>query len=644
MSSSTQPWAVGSLVKSGDAILRVVAIKPQHNQVLLEGSLGESHVYRTEDFNNCVARGELCPLLTHSEAQAQLPDRHLTRTEKNVLDVRIGIVNEVKQLVTSGLSWGEIHGQLTAKMGALAPCLRTLQRWHERVKKSVHVEALAPNFSQRGRRSSIPDDVLVLIYQQLEQWYLSTDRFKIYQITQAINDEIRKKNEADGGSFNGVSRRAVGRFISKLALGDFDRGRLDPRTLRHVLRGAFHHLHVERPYERIELDATPLDVLIVNTAGKIVGSPTLYVAIDCATRAVLGLYLTIQAESQTALLRALESMFLPKDEAFMAKYGLERSLPAPCMFSSLVVDNASAHHGGAMRMAVQYLGGAVEFSKAKTPQQRPFVERIHMTFKTGLIDMLAGAKDSQEKLEDKALERAMREACYTLEQLEGLLFRWAANVYMDRQIDRLNFRFDERCTPRRAMQLLCEKYPVMPPPTPDAFRKACMNFNSKAVKLTREGVAHSTFTFQSDELYDLFMASPRGSKVEVRSHPLDISRVEVVDPRDHKSVIVAYNKLTALPPISFEEAKLIRQRFYMSDYELSTEDYVKSQVTLMKEIDQKNKAKKVSSRKQGARADNRRADSIAVRQQQSAPMTAPVFAETCPLPVTVTTRKKGCRS
>ncbi|MNI99191.1 hypothetical protein D3C73_1582070 [compost metagenome] len=83
--------------------------------------------------------------------------------------------------------------------------------------------------------------------------------------------------------------------------------------------------------------------------------------------------------------------------------------------------------------------------------------------------MLCGATKSQEPLEDEALGRAMREACYTLEELEGLIIRWVAEVYMDRPIESLNQRFGHPCSPRRAMQLLTEKYPLLPPPTPQAF-------------------------------------------------------------------------------------------------------------------------------------------------------------------------------
>jgi putative transposase len=510
----------------------------------------------------------------------------------------------------------------------------------------VGVEALAPYFSNRGRLPGCLNiDISNVIVDELEKWYISTDRFKTGQITQAINVRLRAKCEELGIQFTGVSRRTITRYIASFAVSDLARGRLDPRTLRQALKGAFSYLSVERPYQRVELDATPLDIFAVDSLRKIIGRPTLYFVVDCATRCVIGIHLTIQPESQIGLLRTLTSMFEPKDKAYMERYNLERSLPAPSMFNCLVVDNSAAHHGDAMRRAVVYLGALVEFTQARTPQQKPFVERKFGTLKTGLIEMLRGATKSQEPLEDEALGRAMREACYTLEELEGLIIRWVAEVYMDRPIESLTQRFGHPCSPRRAMQLLTEKYPLLPPPTPQAFERACLNFSSKPVRLTEDGVRFGGFQFNSDALYELFMASSVKSWVEVRSHPLDVSKVYVVDPRDQKRLVMADNKFTGLPVMSFETAKAIRKSHYKSDAELSAEDYVQSHVKLMEEVYQSNQSKKLSIKRGAVRTLEKQDASHTISRSTHAEAVMPESVEGQALPelAPVATRKKGAR-
>jgi putative transposase len=637
---------VDSLVRSGDSLMRVTAVKPQHTQVILEGASGETLIYQFDDFNNKVARGELCPIFEESTANAQLPVRSLTQHERQVLDSRLNMVNEVKKLQAQGCSWKEINDHLLTIFGSNTPSVRTIQRWLERANLSVGVEALAPYFSNRGRLPTCLNiDLSNLIIDELEKWYISTDRFKAGQITLAINVRLRAKCEELGVKFTGVSRRTITRYIANFAVSDLARGRLDPRTLRHALRGAFSYLSVERPYQRVELDATPLDIFAVDSLRKVIGRPTLYLVVDCATRCVIGIHLTIQPESQIGLLRTLISMFEPKDKAYMERYNLERSLPAPSMFNFMVVDNSAAHHGDAMRRAVVYLGALVEFTEARVPQQKPFVERKFGTLKTGLIEMLRGATKSQEPLEDEALGRAMREACYTLEELEGLIIRWVAEVYMDKPIESLTQRFGHPCSPRRAMKLLAEKYPLLPPPTPQAFEKACLNFSSDSVRLTQDGVKFGGFQFNSDVLYELFMASPVKSRVEVRSHPLDVSKVYVVDPRDQKSLVVADNKLTGLPAMSFETAKSIRQSHYKSDAELSAEDYAQSYVKLMDDVYQSNKSKKLSIKRSAVRTLDKQQASHKISQNThtEAVMPEPVEGRALPELAPVATRKKGAR-
>ncbi|WP_342244720.1 hypothetical protein [Pseudomonas sp. OTU5201] len=645
MSNHIQAFKVDSLFRAGNTLLRITAIKPQHNQIILEGKLGDSHVYPIDDFHNQVARGELIPLFTDSEAVTQVSGRlrTLTRTEKQALDARLPILSEVNQLRAQGVAWGEIEQKVRQTTGRASPSMRTLQRWNKSMQPGPFPELAAPRFSRRGRRSyDLSDQQREVLFEELQRWYLSTDRFSTRRITDAVNTRLREVSEARQLSCRGVSRRTVARLIRKFALADYEQGRLDSRTMRQAMRAAIEYLEVERPYERVELDATPLKVLVVDDKGEPLGSPTLYLMIDCASAAAVGFGLSIQPENQIELLQVLQSAFAPKDQVFMQKYGLERTLPAPSMFCSLVVDNAAAHHADAMMLAARYLGATAEYAQAETPQQKPFVERYFQTLETGLIAMLAGAKVSQEPLEPDPLGRAMREACYTLPELERAIVQWLADVYMDTPNPRLTRRFGEPCSPRRAMQLLCEKYPRIPPPTPEAFEKACMQFQIKRVNLTNQGVHYSTFVFNSPALQELFRALPPHSKVELRSFPLDVSRVYVVDPRDGKSTVLADNKLRGLPPMSFADAKLIRQRFYKSDYDLSAENYMQSYVRIMREVDQKNRSRKVATRRQGARAADKQQRAQQLQRQNAAPLDEPLadVEVTMPVVVQVVTRKK----
>ena len=158
------------------------------------------------------------------------------------------------------------------------------------------------------------------------------------------------------------------------------------------------------------------------------------------------------------------------------------------------------------------------------------------------------------------------------------------------------------------MEILSKRYPLLPPPTPDSFRDACTNYAVKHVALTTKGIRYQCFEFNSEELQALLKRSPRDCKVEVRSHPLDVSRVSVVCLQDQKVMVTAYNKQKGLPPMSFEDARLIRRQLYKSDGAVSAEDYAQGYAKLINDINQANGDKKVASNRRRARTQDKQVE------------------------------------
>ncbi len=597
-------------MKGGEnALYQVKEMRLQFEQIVLEGESGELLFFNNHDFYNRVARGEFWPLYASvPELAAVVPVRVLTIRERAELDHRLEVLSCVNRCKQQGHCWVDIFVELQKTCPDRLPSMRTVQRWYRESLACSDQTDLAPRFAGRGNRSQLVPDIRSILLDVVEEMYCASDRFNLTNITVLVNVKNRELCRNQGIPFNGISRRSVGRFLRVYATFDRFRERMDPRTLRKALTPALQYLDVEVPYERVEFDATPLNVLVVDAQGNIIGKPTLYLMIDCATRCIVAFHLSIQAESQHTFLKLLEMAFHPRDGSFLERYGVEKTL-APCaMWQVMAGDNSASHHGEAMYRALRYLGCTVEFTQAGKPEQHPFAERIHGSLKTGLVQMLAGSHISQEKLEKEALDRAMCEARYSLSELETWVARWFCEVYMDRPLDRLTTKFKEPCSPRRAMEILSKQFPMLPPPTPEDFRAACMNYSVKHVSLTTKGIRYQAFEYNSDELQKLLMRSPRGCKVEVRSHPLDVSRVSVVSLEDQKLMVTAYNKAKGLPAMSFEEAKLIRKKFYQSDASISAEEYAQGYSKLMTDIHQANSAPRVSAGRKLARAKDKQVE------------------------------------
>lgn len=612
----------GDLVEDNGQLFNVQDIRLQTDQIVLEGQAGNLVFYGVTDFNNRIAKGLTKPILSRRAANEEGPHRELSLTEDAALTARLDVLAKVKSLREKGVAWQDIGPML----GTQVPNIRTIQRWYSRYDRVANKQQVAPLYSARGNRGSKLSEVSEQALQEtLLEFFKGTDRFSILSITQLVNTRAKEICVQLKLPFTGVSRRSVTRAIYKIGNLESVKGRLGTRAANQVLHAALELLLIEAPYERVEYDSTVLNVHLVNEKGETIGKPTLYLLIDCATGAIIAFYLTIQAESEETFLRLIEMAFMPRDEHFLQRYGVKYALPAPALWHKMCGDNSAAHHGQGMYHALWFLGVANEFSQAGKPQSHPFVERTHGTTKTGLIKKLCGANLSEEILEKNPEARGLLEASLTLSQLENLVARWICDIYMNTPLDRLTYRFGYRCSPRQAMDALTKIYPLVPPPTPEEFREACLQYRSKKVALTNKGVVFDTFQYNSQELYDLYLAAPRTTKVEIRWHPLDVSSISVVSPLDQKIMITVPNKQRNLPPMSFGEAKLIRRKLYKSDAELTEEVYHQAAVELYRDIHALNQAATVANRKRGARAADKQLQTKALQaiKSTSAPDAAP---------------------
>lgn len=604
----------GDLVSDNGQLCNVHGIRLQTDQIVLEGAAGNLVFYGVSEFNNRIAQGLTKPVFSRRAANEDGPPRDLSLTEQAALKARLDVLAKVKPLRERGMPWQEIGSIL----GKQASSMRTIQRWYSKYTSVVNQQLVAPRYSARGNRGSKLSEVTEQALQEiLLEFFKESDRFSITAITELVNTRAKDICAELTLPFTGVSRRSVSRAIYKIGNFESVKGRLDSRTARQILHASLELLRIEAPYERVEYDSTVLNVHIVNEHGVVIGKPTLYLLIDCATGAIIAFYLTIQAESEETFLRLLEMAFMPRDERFLQRFGVKQALPAPALWHKMCGDNSAAHHGQGMYHALWYLGVANEFSQAGKPQSHPYVERTHGSTKTGLIKKLCGANLSEEILEKDPEGRALREAGLTLSQLENLVARWICDVYMNKPLERLTYRFGYRCSPRQAMNELTKIFPLVPPPTPEEFREACLQYRSKKVVLTSQGVVFETFQYNSQDLYELYLALPRKSKVEIRWHPLDVSSISVVLPLDQKVMITVPNKQRNLPPMSFGEAKQIRRQLYKSDAELTEEAYHQAAVELYQDIHALNKAAKVANRKRGARAADKQQQTKALQATKS---------------------------
>ncbi|TDV58892.1 Mu transposase C-terminal domain-containing protein [Pseudomonas sp. LP_7_YM] len=615
--------AVDSVFLERDQVRRVVSIRPEISQIVLQGALGEEFVLSTDEFQQRVAQGQYrASYGPIAYAMQPMPVRNLTQTERSALDQRLELLEYVEEIHHS-CSWKATIERLKERCverNLPLPSTRTIQRWRKSSALAGSTDQLAPRFSARGNKRQLGTlddlDFDETVTDEILRRYFSTDKFNVSQITKMVNQQCRDRAAQRNTVFRGISRRSVCRRISAMAQTLIGCGRVSKATLDQEMRAAIRKFLVERPYERVEVDATPLDIFCCDERGEPIGKASCYAGVDAATGSVVMVRVGIEKPSQDFVLSALEFCFSPKGEAFSERYQLNHPWLAPAAIETMVLDNAQEHHGALVLNALRYLHTTIDYPMAGKPQAKPFIERFFGTLKLGLINTLQGSTKSQSKFERDPVGRAMKERLYTVPELEALVIRWIANVYMRTPLQRLEHRFEPGCSPARAMELLKRRHVVLPPPGPEEFRNACLYYHAREMTLSREGVCLDTMTYNSSELAKLYARRGEKTKVKVRLNPLDCRVVYVVDPTNAGVLIEAVNRSTAMPLISFQEARKIRSKNSKSDAQLSGEGYQIAHVEMLRESADRAVGGSMKDRNQDARIQERERLRLETQRQE----------------------------
>ncbi|CAM5191522.1 hypothetical protein CDEF62S_02944 [Castellaniella defragrans] len=89
------------------------------------------------------------------------------------------------------------------------------------------------------------------------------------------------------------SRATVYRRMEELRQDVVDGARLGADVARIKYRTALGGLRVRNVLDRLEVDHTPMDVILIDTQGRTIGRPWLTLAIDRASRMIMGFYISL---------------------------------------------------------------------------------------------------------------------------------------------------------------------------------------------------------------------------------------------------------------------------------------------------------------------------------------------------------------
>ncbi|OAN93062.1 transposase [Sulfitobacter geojensis] len=292
-----------------------------------------------------------------------------------------------------------------------------------------------------------------------------------------------------------------------------------------------------QPLEIVQIDHTPADIILVDSFERQpIGRPWVTLAIDIATRMVIGYYASLEAPSRLSVALCLTQAVAPKAELLVE---LASSIPWPAQGKphSIHVDNGSDFRSRAFRSACAEWGIDLVYRPRGSPHFGGHVERLIGTM-MGAVHLLPGT--TQSSIAAKGDYDAEGMATMTLSEFD----RWFAL-----EICRYNNRIHSSlgCTPVAKWEELSEKMMGDIPFEMEAFRVSFLP--SELRKVRRDGIHLFEIRYWSGALAGHI---GRGDgKVVVRYDPRDISMIWV-ELDDGRYVEARYRNLE-IPPVPLWE-------------------------------------------------------------------------------------------
>lgn len=224
------------------------------------------------------------------------------------------------------------------------------------------------------------------------------------------------------------SQATVYRWLKSLYYQVVQNARQGKAATDRELRSVTGSVNTKRILERVELDHTPLDIVVIcELTRMILGRPWLTLAIDRKSRMIMGFYISFHAPSATSVLYCLRMMIMPKEHVSARFPDIRSPWPARGIPESIVVDNGMELHSNAVEAICLEIGTTLHYCGVAFPEMKGCIERTIGTLNRNLIHTLPGTTFSN--VNEKGDYDAESHAAIDLEVLTHLITKWIVDEY-----------------------------------------------------------------------------------------------------------------------------------------------------------------------------------------------------------------------
>jgi len=312
------------------------------------------------------------------------------------------------------------------------PRASTVYAWWVRYRATKCITKLVDQRFRAGRKS---DPVMRGFFEDaIYGVFLTEQKDKGYAVFDAMTEKVRNTNLGlpPEKRLRMVSRATVYRWLSDLHQYLVAKARLGKEAAEKEFRAALKKLKVNRILERIEIDHTPIDLIVIDRVTKLpLGRPWLTLAIDRYSRMIMGFYISFHAPSSMSILQCLKMAMLPKD-VLLAKYpDIKEIWPARGIPEMIACDNGMDLHSDAFDKICLEMGIEILYCPAGIPEMKGAIERMFRTLNDGLIHRLPGTVFSN--VDERGDYPSEEVAAIDLDTLTHLVIKWITEIYHRRK-------------------------------------------------------------------------------------------------------------------------------------------------------------------------------------------------------------------
>lgn len=305
------------------------------------------------------------------------------------------------------------------------PSLMTLRGWYEASEDNVSGIKSTLNKKRNKRKSIFDDDVIALVLQCIDGYYLNLSRPTMQYAYDCYRSEHEKRFNL---SKNFPSYKTFCNWVNELEHDEVTLKRHGKKALTASKRNKKGKHIGNHILERVEVDAVNTSMGIVDDKGNYLGILVIFFVLDCFSRAVLGYKIQIgTGENASSVIDSYRHALLPKDPTETSP-NVKNTWPMAGLMETIISDGGPGYTANTSVNFLMEQGITWEVAQTGKGWCKPFIESFFGTLRMQFLQTLPSyckrVKDSREL--DLSLAQ---QAVFTVDDIENLLTEWIVDEY-----------------------------------------------------------------------------------------------------------------------------------------------------------------------------------------------------------------------